>query len=265
MNIFLRELRSHRGHIVIWSIVVTIFMYISMVKYTALAADASSSQQLLKAFPATLQAVFGMTGLDLTTIQGYYGICFIFISVMLAIHAGMLGADVIAKEERSKTAEFLYVKPRGRRFILSMKLLAGACIAAVLFIVTALATYGSIAMVNQGVVPTADLVPFHEALILIQLLFFSIGSCLAAVLAQPKRATMGVASLVFVCYIAYVLQGLSTHFSWLKYITPFGYFNAQDILAISGIDLSFVMILLIASVVAILMSYVRFGTRDLKI
>jgi ABC-2 type transport system permease protein len=231
MNLFRRELRSHRTHLIVWSVVIIIFMYISMVKYAALAADAAASQDLMNMLPSTLQAVFGMTGLDLTTIQGYYGVCFIFIAVMLAIHAGMLGADLLAKEERDKTAEFLYVKPRQRAFLLTMKLCAGVVIMAVVFVVTAASTYGSVAAFNQGKVPATDLLPFHYAILIIQALFFSIGVCSAAILRQPKRATVGVAALVFICYIADVLQGLSNQFGWLKQLTPFGHFAARDILA----------------------------------
>ena len=78
MNLFLRELKSHLKSLFIWSAAIAAFMFMSMAKYTVLAGDAAASQQIMKAFPATLQAVFGMTGLDLTTIEGYYGICFIF-------------------------------------------------------------------------------------------------------------------------------------------------------------------------------------------
>lgn len=265
MNLFHRELRSHRVHLIVWSVVMIIFMYISMAKYAALATDAAASQDLLKVLPSTLQAVFGMTGLDLTTIAGYYGICFIFIAVMLAIHAGMLGADLVAKEERDKTAEFLYVKPRQRAFLLTMKLLAGVVIMAVLFAVTAASTYGSIASVNQGSVPTADLVPFHYAILVIQVLFFSIGVGFAAVLRQPKRATVGVAALVLVCYIADVLQGLSGSLAWLKQLTPLGYFAARDILAAKQVDTTYVMISLLLAAIVLIISYLSFSNRDLKI
>jgi len=241
------------------------FMFLSMGKYAALSGDAAAAQQLMQAFPATLQAVFGMTGLDLGTIQGYYGICFIFIAVMLAIHAGMLGADLISKEERDKTAEFLYVKPRERAYLLTMKLIAGVLILLAIFVVTALSTYASIAMVNNGSVPVSDLVTFSLALLLVQALFYCAGAFFASVLTHPKQATMYVSILVFVFYIADVLQGLSDNFSWLKQVTPFSYFNARDILADGHLNLGYVAITASVTVVLLIVTYIGYTRRDFKI
>ena len=241
------------------------FMFLSMGKYSALSGDAAALQQLMQALPGTLQAVFGMTGLDLTTIQGYYGVCFIFIAVMLAIHAGMLGADLVSKEERDKTAEFLYVKPRERGHLLTMKLLAGVLILLAVFAVTALATYGSIAMVNNGSVPVRELVTFSLGLLIIQGLFYSLGAFFAAVLTHPKKATMFVSILVFVFYIADVLRGLSDNFSWFKLVTPFGYFNARDILADGHLNLGYVAISLSVTVVLLVIAYIGYTRRDFKI
>ena len=42
---------------------------------------------------------------------------------MATVHAAMLGADIISKEERDKTAEFLFVKPISRNKIIISKLL----------------------------------------------------------------------------------------------------------------------------------------------
>ena len=43
---------------------------------------------------------------------------------MATIHAAMLGATIIAKEERDKTSEFLFAKPVLRSTIITAKLLA---------------------------------------------------------------------------------------------------------------------------------------------
>ncbi|MFA5881807.1 MAG: ABC transporter permease subunit, partial [Eubacteriales bacterium] len=50
---------------------------------------------------------------------------FLYLVVMATIHAAMLGANIIAKEERDKTAEFLLAKPVSRNEIITVKLGAG--------------------------------------------------------------------------------------------------------------------------------------------
>lgn len=265
MNLFLRELKAHRKSLIIWSVITAIFMYLSMAKYTALAADAQASQELMKALPSSMQAIFGMTGLDLTTITGYYGICFIFIAVMLAIHAGMLGAEIVAKEEIDKTAEFLYVKPIGRARALTLKLLAGLVIVAVLFVVTYAVTYASIAMVNNGNVPLKELGIFSAALAIIQVLFYSLGILAATALGRPKRAAALTSGVVLVAYVAYVLQSLSADFSWLKNASPFAFFNAKDILDTMQLNYGYVLICGAIALAALTYSYIAYQRRDFKI
>lgn len=265
MNVFLHELKAGRKATIIWSLVMAAFLYLSMVKFTALSSDAAASQQLMKAFPATIQAVFGMVGLDLTTITGYYGICFIFIAVMLAIHAGMLGANLVAKEEVDKTVEFLCVKPIGRVTALTVKLLAGLVIITIVAAITYSASAGSIAAVNQGSVPYRELGLFTAALAVIQLTFYSIGLGAAAALKVPKKATTIVATLVFSCYFAYVLQGLSSNFSWAKNLSPFAYFSAQDILSSLSINGGYVLICAAISALAIAAAYLGYARRDFTI
>lgn len=265
MNVFARELKSHTKSLVIWSVVITIFMFMSFVKYGVLATDAAASQELLKALPATLQAVFGMTGLNIATIEGYYGVCFIFIAVMLAIHAGMLGAELVAKEESGKTAEFLYVKPISRTKVLTLKLLAGLVLMATVSIVAYLATFVSIAAYNHGVVPVALLNVFSEALLLIQLVFFGVGVFSGAALGLPKKAAAITAAVVFTCYIAYVLWGLSGSFSWMQYISPFAYFAAKDIIASNTLNTSWALLSASIFTSAIVASYLRYIRRDFKV
>lgn len=265
MNLFLRELKANRKATIIWSLVMVAFLYVSMVKFTALSSDAAASQQLMKAFPATIQAVFGMVGLDLTTIIGYYGVCFIFIAVMLAIHAGMLGATLVAKEEVDKTAEFLYVKPLSRTKALTVKLFAGLLLTAILSVVTYGATVGSIAAVNHGNVPYHELAVFTAALAIIQLTFYCVGLAAAAALRVPKKATAIMATLIFSCYFAYVLQGLSSDFSWAKYLSPFSYFNAQDIIATTSLATSYIWLCIIISSLAVVSAYIGYARRDFSI
>ncbi|NCU30743.1 hypothetical protein EOM57_02970 [Candidatus Saccharibacteria bacterium] len=265
MNLFTRELQSHRTSLIVWSLAIVAFMYMSMAKYSVLADDAAASQELLKALPTTLQAVFGMTGLNLTTIEGYYGVCFIFIAVMLAIQAGMLGAEIVTKEETGKTAEFLYVRPISRAKTLTLKLLAGLFLISLVGIATYASTYFSIAAFNNGIVPTEILTIFTQALILIQLVFFGVGIFSAAALGFPKKATAITATIVFISYIAYILWGLSADFSWMQFLSPFAYFAAKDVISTNTLDVGWVVLCIVVFIGTISYSFLRYTRRDFKI
>jgi len=149
MNIFFQELRYRRKAQIGWVAAIIVFMALSVVKFDSLSKDTAASKVLLDQFPATIQAVFGMTGLDMTSLSGYFGILFIYILVILSVHAGMLGAGVLADEERDKTTEFLLVKPRSRSMIITQKLLAGFVYVATLWGVVVITTVASTLTVSN--------------------------------------------------------------------------------------------------------------------
>ena len=123
MNVFRHELRQRFKSILVWLAVMAVFIAAAMVKYDTFRGGGKVVNELLNSFPSTLKAVFGMSGLDLTSISGYIGVTYIFIAVMAAIFAGMLGSNAIAREETGRTVEFLYPKPVSRWTVLAQKLL----------------------------------------------------------------------------------------------------------------------------------------------
>ena len=70
MNVFWRELRTYRKSVLLWSAGIVLLLVASMAKFNTLTAGGMDVNQLLDQFPATVQAVFGMNGLDITTILG---------------------------------------------------------------------------------------------------------------------------------------------------------------------------------------------------
>ncbi|MFZ7101740.1 MAG: ABC transporter permease subunit [Peptococcaceae bacterium] len=122
MNVFLRELKANLKSLIIWSSGVCLLVVGGMGKYAGLSASGQSMNDLLAQMPESLKAVWGLGSFDLATVGGYYGVLFVYLAVMAAIHAAMLGAIIISKEERDKTAEFLFVKPISRSKIITAKL-----------------------------------------------------------------------------------------------------------------------------------------------
>jgi ABC-2 type transport system permease protein len=265
MNIFFRELHFRLRGQIIWAASIVVFMLLSMTKFNTLSTDASASQALLDQFPDTLKALFGMTGLDIMTISGYYGVLFIYIAVMLAIHAGLLGSGVLADEERDKTAEFLYVKPRSRRQIITQKLLAGLVYVVVMwsivFVLSAVSTMGmshiETFLQNLGL--------FMTALLIIQLVIFFAGSFFAAVTKRPHLAAQFVAIVVGGSYLLFALQKLSPALDWLRYVSLFTYFDAASIIDNSSLSVPAVVVCLVFTGVFAVGTYIFYRRRDLNV
>jgi len=262
MNIFARELRAHRIGLIAWSVGIFLLMWTSMVKFQTLTIDTSATNALLKQVPDTIKTIFGMNGLEATTLAGYFGICFLFLAMLLAVHAALLGTGLLTAEPLNKTTEFLYTKPVSRRRIVTFKLLSGLLQLAILWLVSYAVCWGSIALYSSMTGFETTLAVFMAAAAIMQITFFSIGMAVAAVLRSASGAGKLLTGLVFASYALSLVSQLDGY-GWLHYASIFRYFDAVDIINTNTLKLHYVIVCLAVSVVALGVVYIRYPQRDL--
>jgi len=265
MNIFIREMKAHRKSLIIWCVGMFLMIFSQMNKYATTSSDGQSLNALMSKMPKSLQAVLGTGTFDLSKLSGYYGMIFLYLVLIATIHAAMLGADIISKEERDKTSEFLFVKPISRRKIVSAKLLAAFLNITILNIVTLTSSIAIAGIYSKGEPMTWVIVNLMMGMFVLQLIFMLLGTCLAAVSKNPKSASSGSMGILLVMFVLYNAIGLNSNLEGLKYLTPFNYFEAKNLIFAVGFEP--VYVILSAVIIAVLLSatYVFYRKRDLNI
>jgi len=264
MNVFFRELKAHRKGILFWSIGMFLMIWTSMIKYSTLSSTGQSISDLMAQFPQSIQAIFGLTGFDLNTASGYYGVLFMYLALMGTVHAVLLGSGIISKEERDRTSEFLFVKPISRAKVITAKLLAGVVNIVIFNLVTMGSSLYFVGVFNKGNSMTSDIMLLMHALFLLQLLFFFIGTAIAAISSRAKAATSAATSVLLFTFILTFLINLNTSLDNLKYLTPFKYLEAKTILANGHLDLFYVLLSIIIMIVATFITYKSYAAKDLS-
>lgn len=262
MNIFKKELKSRRVGLIAWSVAMILFMWTGMVKYQTLSIDPTATEALLKQMPDTIKTIFGMNGLEATSLSGYFGICFLFIAILLAVHAALLGTGLLTIEPLNKTTEFLYTRPASRRRIITSKLLAGLLQLTILFGVTYAASWVSIALYASMDGFQTTLAVFMGGAAIIQITFFSVGMAVAALLRSASGAGKLLTGLVFASYALSLVSQLDGY-NWLRYVSIFRYFDAVDILNTNTLKLHYVVICLAVNAISLAIVYLYYPRRDL--
>ncbi|SDM99515.1 ABC transporter permease subunit [Bacillus sp. OK048] len=265
MNIFLKEMKSHRKSLIFWSIGVFLMVASGMVKYESLASSGQSMNEMLAGMPKSLLAVLGIGEFDISTASGYYGLLFIYLLLMATIHAAMLGATIIAKEERDKTSEFLFVKPVSRNRILTAKLLAAFVNILIINLVTFASSILLVGKYSEGGVVTGDIALTMGGMFILQMLFLVIGSSLAAVKKKSKTAASLATGVLLLTYLISVAIDLNENIEGLKYLTPFKYFEAKNVMFGAGFELSFVILATVLIAVLTVVTFIYFKKRDLNV
>ena len=265
MNVFLREMKAHRWGLIFWSLGMVMMIYSGMAKYGAYEAAGESVTAILDQMPDTVRVVFGMTGFDLSTAAGFYGMLFLYLAVMGAVHAALLGAHLIAKEERDHTSEFLYAKPASRSRVLTGKLLAGLANLIIFNLVTTASSLYFVDFFNKDAPFGDDIVLLMIGLFFLQVIFFAIGAAVAGTSHKPKSAASRATSIMFGMFLLYYVVNLNQDLEFLKYFTPFKYFEASALMTDGALDPVFVVLSVVIVALAITGAYRSYSSRDLAI
>jgi ABC-2 type transport system permease protein len=263
MNVYRREIRSSLKSMIFWCLGVLLFLAASMQKYQALSLD-PASLNIMYQLPKALQEMFGVGYLDFAKASGFYGMIYPYLVLMAAVHASMLGAVIVSKEERDKTGEFLYAKPASRTRVLTFKALSALTAAGALTVVI---WASSLAFVRGGGGDLGGTIArLMAGLFLTQLLFLSLGVASAAVFTRPKAATGIATGVMLAAYLLSIAIDVSGRLGALKAFTPFEYFNARRIIGLGeGLSPWYVALCLILTAALTAAAYLRFERRDLKV
>jgi ABC-2 type transport system permease protein len=236
-----------------------------MAKYSAYSSSGQSINDLVADMPKSLKAVMGFSSMDLSKVSGYYVVLFIYLLLMATIHAVMLGATIIAKEERDKTSEFLFVKPVSRSTVITAKLLAAFTNIVIINLVTFLSLITLVRKYSNGEAINGDIAITMVGMFILQVLFLVIGSALAAVKKKPKTAASLAAGILLLTYMLSIFIDLNDKIAGLKYFTPFKYFEAKNIMFGGGLDVIFVVLSCALIAALSLVTFVFFRKRDLNV
>ena len=266
MNIFWREMKSHRKSLVFWSIGAFLMVVSGMGKYEAYSSQGQSINVLIADIPKSLKAVMGFSDVDVSKISGYYSILFVYILLMATIHAAMLGANIIAKEERDKTAEFLFTKPLLRSTVITAKLLAAFVNIVVFNLITLISLITFMGKYNRdGEEINGHIALTMVGMFILQILFMVVGSAIASVKRNPKSVASIATGILLFSYLLSIAIDLNENIEFLKYITPFKYFEAEIVMYDGGLDIVYVLISVVVIAVLAFVTYVFFNKRDLNV
>lgn len=268
MNIFIREVKANFKALIIWSICMFLFVLIEMAKFTTFAAGAAGSSSvtdLLGIMPKSIRALLGFSNFNLSTMAGYFGVVFIYTQLIAAIHAALLGAGIISKEEGYKTVEFLMIKPVSRSYIITSKLFAALLNIVVINIVSLISSIFLASVYNKGKGISEEIVLMMSGMFMVQLIFLSLGVLLAAAMKNPKASGSIAIGILLAGYFSARITDISDKLNFLILISPFKYFDLQNIAAKNVLNIEAVYFSLGIAVVFFVLTYLFYTKRDLKV
>lgn len=264
MNIFLRELKANLKSLLIWSGVMLLLIFVGTAKFSAFYND-SSMLTMLDAMPKAMVDALSLRAFNLTTLSGFLGIMFVYFGLMGAIAAAMWASDSISKEERDKTVEFSLVLPVSRSRVITAKALAALVNCIIFVLVTWLASIAAAQRYKPDQAFYDFLALEMQAMFVIELIFLAIGLLLGCAMKRYKLSGSTAIAIILVAYFLSIMSGMQSNLDFLKYFTPFKYFDAGALFRSGKMDAMYLLISAAIIAVSVAAAYWVYNKRDLYI
>ena len=228
MNIILKEAKGYIIPLLIWlASLISIYM-VASIEFDAFQGNDEIAQAMAQF--EQLFIALGTSPQDMTTPEGFLGIMAIYIYLPLGIYSGLLGSSIISKEEKDRTAEFLFSLPVSRTKVITSKLIVAVFFSALLAFGI---TVGNILIFSRF---DPDPVFFDFVwnmglgVFLTQMIFLSMGVALSSVLKYYKKSGSITVVVLISTFMLNILIGFVEELEFLMIISPFDYFSVENML-----------------------------------
>lgn len=261
MTIYLHEIRQGRISLAIWTFAIAFLLGICVFLFPEIQSEMGDIGDAFASM-GSFTAAFGMDRLNFGTLIGYYAIeCGNVLGLGGALYASLAGILVLSKEEKDRTAEFLFSHPVSRTRVLASKLAAVLTQVVILNAVVLCVALVSVVAIGEEI-PWEELLLMHAAYFILQIELACVCFGLSAFL-QKGSAGVGL-GLAFVLYFLNLIANMTDSVSFLKYFTPFGYCEAADIIENGCLDTTLIALGMFCAVVFVVIGFWWYRRKDIR-
>ena len=261
---FKRELKINLKSFIIWtSILIGLFLVVFLVYPSIInSANIKMIDEMMKMFPEEMLKAFNM---DISTIDSAFGWLktegFVFVLLITGIYSGILGSNILLKEESDKTIEYLNSVPVTRKNIVLNKILCG-----LLYITLMIAIIGIFNFIGLSLSGEFD----RKSYILLSItpLFSSIvifAVCLfLSTFTHKTKKTLGISlGIVFASYFLNVISEMGESTEFLKYISIFTLADIRNVIVDVSINPLMVTLAIGITAIFMILTIIHYNRKEL--
>ena len=260
MSIYIKELKQSFKSLCIWTASIAFMMLVCVLLFPEMKGEMDSVSSIF-ANMGGFTAAFGMDKLSFGQLMGFYGIeCGNVLGIGGGFFAALAGISVLANEEKERTAEFLLTHPISRGSILVQKLLSVLTQIVVLNVVVVAVSLISAAVINESF-EMKEFMLLHVAYLIMQLEI----SCICfGISAFIRRGSIGIGlGLALAFYFMNLVCNMTEQVEFLRYITPYAYAEASNIISEARLDTLLIVIGIIIAVIGAAVGFVKYTKKDI--
>lgn len=263
MSLYKRELKCNLKSMLIWAISVGFMIFIMFLTFDQMKDSMTELNSMINKMPESLVKAFGMNKVDTTTAIGFYAVkCYIMIALFGAIYGALIGGNIISKEEKDKTLEFLLSKPLSRENIFIQKTLAFVTHIFLFSLINFIILIISIKLYSSETVDIALLVSLGIAPFMLCLTFGLLALLISTITSKGKGVFPISLGLILFSYFLNVFAVIDDKLKFLGELSFFKYMDGTEIVLNGSIDIKYIIILVIFNILVVALAYFIFKKKE---
>ena len=260
MVLYRHELKQGLKVFLIWTIAIILFMAMCIFLFPEMKDQMEGVNKLFSSMGA-FTAAFGMDKLNFGTIIGFYAVeCGNIVSMGGAFYMAVTAVNILSKEEKDHTAEFLIAHPLSRAEIQKSKLASLFTFLTALHLLVFVSAIISIRCIGEEFA-LKDLATLHLAYYLCHL---EIAMICYAISAFSRTSNYGIGlGLTLTLYFMSLLANISNKAKIFHIISPFGYAEGSDILTGKGLEPNLIILGQTIGLICLISGIIHYNKKDI--
>lgn len=261
---FLRELKINFKSFLIWMSVLLGLMLVVFLVYPSImnSENIKLMDEYMKMFPEEMLVAFNM---DISSIDTAYGWLktegFVLLLLIMGCYSGILGSQILLKEENDKTIEYLNSLPITRRKIVFSKAFSGVFYIVIMVLLLGIFNYIGLTLTEEfdhTQYLLLSLTPLFSSISIYFLCFF-----LSAFTHKTKKMLGVSLGISFASYLFHTLSTISEEVEFLKYFSVFTLADTRNVILEVSINPIMILITIGVSFLFFLLALVRYQKKEL--
>lgn len=261
---FKREMRINlRGFIVWTSILIGLFLVVFLVYPSIVNNDSiGMMNEMMKLFPEEMLKAFNM---DISSIDSAFGWLktegFVFVLLITGIYSGILGSNILLKEESDKTIEYLNSVPITRKNIVLSKIFCGLLYIILMVLVIEIFNFIGLYMsgdFNKKVYILLSITPVFSSVVIFAICLF------LSTFTHKTKKTLGISlGIVFASYFFNIIAEMGESTEFLKYVSVYTLADIRNVILNASINPLLISLTIGITVILIVLTMIHYERKEL--
>lgn len=261
---FKREMKINlRGFIVWTSILIGLFLVVFLVYPSIVNNDSiGMMNEMMKLFPEEMLKAFNM---DISSIDSAFGWLktegFVFVLLITGIYSGILGSNILLKEESDKTIEYLNSVPITRKNIVLSKIFCGLLYIILMVLVIGIFNFIGLYMsgdFNKKVYILLSITPVFSSVVIFAICLF------LSTFTHKTKKTLGISlGIVFASYFFNIIAEMGESTEFLKYVSVYTLADIRNVILNASINPLLVSLTIGITVILIVLTMIHYERKEL--